>query len=167
MNKDFKALLGQKGLLFVFDMDGVITEARWGKDSVLSPVGADLKITNHLEKDFYKKVKHVQPITKLIKGLDDDCVRVLSKVSNSVESIQKIKCLNKIFKRSSTDWFVGAKDDSEKLEVLIYWAQQFKGVVYVDDNLESLIFLETEIAKRGIEEIKLFHVSSLFVELEH
>lgn len=88
----------------------------------------------------------------------------MTKISNGIEVLNKMKYLYRNYPEIKVGDLVGVINYEHKEVVLRYYATKYDKVVYVDDYLDFLIQLEDNF--NDIDNIKCFHVSSLFIDNE-
>lgn len=166
MNKKISKLaVSNKNVLFVFDFDGTMLEAKYGKENILgcdSDDGSVLK--RDLEKNAYDGVKPLKKVQVLVELLSQNnkTVKVLTKIHNGIEVLNKIDYLNREYPTITKRDFIGVIEYEHKGVVLDYYSNIYDDVVYIDDHLDTLIQIENNFANK--KNIHCFHISSLFID---
>ena len=155
----------QEHNLFVFDFDGTLVEAKYGKNSILQCRDDDTELLKlSLSTNVYEHSKSLQLTKDLVYVLKDKNydVKILTRIHNGIEMLQKsnfvkgnYKCLN-----ANTD-VIGVFHEDDKLTVLKFYEEQYDNIIYIDDTLATLIKME----ESGlVSNLHCFHVSSVYVE---
>lgn len=166
MNKKISNLaVSKKNVLFLFDFDGTLLEAKYDKDTILGCSNDECDVLKRdLEKNIYVGVKPIKKIQILIDLLNQNnkSVKVLSKIHNSMQVLNKIEYLNKEYPSISKNDFIGVVEYEHKTAILEYYSNIYDEVVYIDDHLDTLIQIENNLANKN--NINCFHISSLFID---
>ena len=162
MREELKTLI-EMNSTFVFDMDGTITEASFREDKfgVWCPSDNIDKLKRDIKYDVYKNIKVMKCTYDFIREImaDDNAnvIKVLTLAWNGREVMNKARCLDRIFNCNfSEDNLIAVNNEEDKLAVLKD-TDNGENVVYIDDNLSTLIKLE----EMNIPGLTCLHVSSL------
>lgn len=156
MNKELKNAIKAE-IPVVLDYDGVMFEARWGKQTIDTPDG---KATYQHCKGEYLTTAPLPPVQQFVESLDCP-VYVLSCVQDSIEHREKIWQIRENYPSITEDNVITVCNSDAKLQVLDYLYETYGGFVYIDDSLDNL--LKYEAAYKN-DKCKFFHVSSLFAK---
>ena len=158
MNPILKSLLEDKDTVKVFDLDGTLSEARWG-DVYLngSQSGCNLEVlARQLEEDKYATMLPTRYGVDAI-AMSKGRIVVITKISNGIELSQKQSFIKRIYPVISLVDVIGVKSLKERASILEDMAI-YDNIVYIDDSLENLVKLENK-----LDGIHLYHTSSLAV----
>ncbi|MBE6138810.1 MAG: hypothetical protein E7173_03610 [Firmicutes bacterium] len=166
MNQQIDELIHSKeNVLFIFDFDGTMIEAKYDENTVLGCKNqACDALRRNLQVDVYEKTKPLKRTQDMVRTiyLNNKKAKVLSKVSDSIEVLNKMKHLHNNYPQIRIDDFIGVTEYEQKAVVLEYYSQIYDKVVYIDDYLDFLLKLEDTLT--DINNIKYFHISSLFLD---
>lgn len=163
MNKLLDSYFSNEEYIIVYDMDGTLTEARWG-DLDISFLEETPEIA--LEKHWNGHTSNLVPLPfmqKIVTALASERQFLLSGVMDSIEVRNKDRVLDQCFPNIKRDNRFYTRDTKEKLYTLKCIHKQMRSsCVYISDSLEELIYLNKEFRKAGIKDVFFFHTSSLF-----
>lgn len=166
MNNQIQELIvSPKKVLFIFDFDGTMLEAKYGDNTILGCPNNDEEVLKRdLEKCVYDDVKPLRKVQEMVKEIygNNKSVKVLSRIHNGIEVLNKMKYLYKTYPQIKIEDFIGVIEYNHKEVVLEHFSKIYDEVVYIDDNLEVLIQMENNLLE--INNIRYFHVSSIFLD---
>ena len=166
MNPKIQELIAsEEKILFIFDFDGTMLEAQYGENTILGCKDDDSEtLKRDLEGSAYDNVKPLKRVQKMVRDIygNNKSVKVLTKIHNSIEVLHKMKYLHHNYPQIKIDDFIGVTQYEQKATVLEYYSKKYDRVVYIDDYLEFILTLEDMF--EDIDNIKCFHVSSLFID---
>ncbi len=154
MNKELKNSI-QTDIPVVLDYDGVMFEARWGKQTIDTPDG---KATYQHCRGAYLATAPLPPVQQFVESLDCP-VYVLSCAQDSIEHKEKVWQTRVQYPSILEKNVITVCNSDAKLQVLDHIYETYGGFVYIDDSLDSLLKYE---ATYKNDKCKFFHVSSLF-----
>lgn len=159
MNKELRNAIKPE-IPVVLDYDGVMFEARWGKQTIDTPDG---KATYQHCKGKYLTTAPLPLVQQFVESLDCP-VYALTCVQDSIEHQEKIWQTRANYPSILEKNVIAVCNPDVKLQVLDYLYETYGGFVYIDDSLDSL--LKYEAAYKN-DKCKFFHVSSLFAKEEY
>ena len=161
MNAKLCELLNEKEKsLFIFDIDGVMYEAFFGKHYL--SVNSDSVLRHYLKgNDVYSDIRPIKISHDLVKTIDKSKHNFLflTRMLSSMDYMQKINKLENDLDFVEGKDIIGVVSEKDKIEVIRFYSKLYKNVVYIDDNLETALQVDS------LSELNVygFHVSSLFV----
>lgn len=159
MNKELKNAIKAE-IPVVLDYDGVMFEARWGKQTIDTPDG---KATYQHCKGEYLTTAPIPIVQQFVKSLDCP-VYVLSCVQDSIEHKEKVYQTSMNYPSIPERNVITVCSSDAKPQVLEYLYETYGGFVYIDDSLDDLLKYESMYKS---DECKFFHVSSLFAKEDY
>ena len=158
MNLMLKSLLEDEDVVKVFDLDGTLSEARWG-DVYLSgrhEVNELKGLAKHLEEDKYATIMPTRYGIDAV-AMSRGKIIIITRVSDGVELSQKQSFIKRAYPVINTVDVIGVKSFQERMFILKNMLK-YDSIVYIDDSLENLVKLENK-----LDGIYLYHTSSLAV----
>lgn len=154
MNKYLQECIN-KHLPIVCDYDGVLFEARFGYDKILS-TDDDEEIEEMHKEGIGLNTTPINFMINLLNKVDNPKY-VLSHIHTDIEEQNKINQLAKYYNGIK---LLRANSVDEKIEYLLKIYEKYGGFIYIDDTLPYLGKFEKTIT---LDNANFFHVSSLYV----
>lgn len=158
MNQMLRTLLEDEDVVKIFDMDGTLSEARWG-DVYLngSHEVNELKgLAKHLEEDKYATIMPTRYGIDAV-AMSRGKIIIITRINDGIELSQKQSFVRRTYPVINTVDVIGVKSFQERL-VILKNMLKYDDIVYIDDSLENLVKLENK-----LDGIHLYHTSSLAV----
>lgn len=147
------------GLPVVFDYDGVLFEVRWHKDRINMPNETDEKLLEEHKAGKNLYTTPIRSIQDFINSLNNRLF-VLSHMHNEIEFNFKKSQIGIHYPKIPVENVICAFSTEDKKKHLKKIIDEFGEIVFINDALETLIFIENELYER----CHCFHVSSLYVD---
>mgnify|MGYP003411150948 CR=1 FL=1 len=158
MNLMLKSLLEDEDVVKIFDLDGTLSEARWG-DVYLNgrhEVNELRGLVKHLEEDKYATMMPTRYGIDAV-AMSRGKIIIITRINDGIELSQKQSFVKRAYPVINTVDVIGVKSFQERSFILKNMLK-YDSIVYIDDSLENLVKLENK-----LDGIHLYHTSSLAV----
>lgn len=158
MNLMLKSLLEDEDVVKIFDLDGTLSEARWG-DVYLNgrhEVNELRGLAKHLEEDKYATMMPTRYGIDAV-AMSRGKIIIITRINDGIELSQKQSFIERTYPVINTVDVIGVKSFQERSFILKNMLK-YDSIVYIDDSLENLVKLENK-----LDGIYLYHTSSLAV----
>ena len=169
MNKQLEELTLDNNVLFVFDFDGTLTEAKFTENGILGCINTDEHLLRReLEYSVYENLKPIPEMQKLVTKLHETGhdIKILTQIHNGIEVLRKASFIQRNFQAIDPNKdLIGVIAPEHKTIALSFFCDRYKKIVYIDDTLSTLINLDEHRLKTvsTLDNLYCFHTSSIFI----